>query len=100
MELFFCLDLKKMWGACGYACGITRNFQEDKLDNNGNPGNNATTVSLNTPIYLFSRKGYGCFGINCLYRIQIDLGHLIALMFYLKQFYSVSVAKKLPTIMH
>ena len=40
-----------------------------KLDNNGNPGNNATTVSLNTPIYLFSRKGYGCFGINCLYRI-------------------------------
>gem|GEM_PF-4731895 len=50
------------------------------------PGNNATTVSLNTPIYLFSRKGYGCFGINCLYRISIDLGHLIALMFYLKQF--------------
>ena len=47
-------------------------------------GNNVTTASLNKPINLFSQKEFGCFSMNCLYRILTDLVHLVVLMFLFK----------------
>ena len=38
----------------------------------------------NTNRIYFFRKEFGCFGMNCLYRILTDLVHLVVLMFLFK----------------
>jgi len=62
------------------------------------PGNKGTTVSLNKPINIFSQKEFGCYGMDCLYRIYTNLVYLVVLMFLFNQFYLVSVAGKFPAI--